>query len=374
MKKRFYRELRLRISSIVNYWRIVLVWLRKRLKLFIFSNGGFIKKYPSTIQLPITYKCNFNCKMCGMQKLIKNKDYSVEELEQILNDKLFRKVIAVGLNGGEPFLRADLVDCINVMLKTLPNLKRFNIISNGYFTDIIRDKLTVIYEIAKKKGVSVNLSLSVDGVGQMQDFMRGHHNAWEKVCKTLDLILIKKERYCDSLGVICTVTRFNVYNLEEVEAWSKKNNILVRYNIATINARINNDDRYEDFSIFCDEKARLVAQEFFYKKAIKECSETYFGIFLYIRDRKRYADCPCRHNDWVTLVPNGNISYCATYSNELGSALEKSAYDIFNGNIQILHEITTNHCQSCSHYISQLDSVGLRLFYEELLKNNGIVF
>ena len=181
-------------------------------------------------------------------------------------------------------------------------------------------------------------------------------------------------KYCDYLGIICTVTRYNVYNLEEVEVWSKKKNIPVRYNIATVNLRIDNLDKYEDFSIFSDEKARLIAQEFFYKKAIQENSETYFGIYLYIREKRRYAYCPCQYNDWVTLIPNGNISYCATYSKELGSALEQSAYDIFNGNIQILQEIRKNNCTNCSHYISQLDVRGLNLFYKEILKNNRVLF
>ena len=366
--------LRTRISYYVDYVKIVLVWMKKWVRTAVISGKKHIKMFPSTIQLPVTYKCNFNCKMCGMHNLIHKVDYSINELEQILKDKLFGKVTSVGLNGGEPFMRSDLVECVKVMIQALPNLKNISIITNGYFTESIGDKLLLIYEMSKKREISINVSISVDGIDRMQDLMRGHEKAWENAEKTLKMISTDMNKYCDYLGIICTVTRYNVYNLEEVEVWSKKKNIPVRYNIATVNLRIDNLDKYEDFSIFSDEKARLIAQEFFYKKAIQENSETYFGIYLYIREKRRYAYCPCQYNDWVTLIPNGNISYCATYSKELGSALEQSAYDIFNGNIQILQEIRKNNCTNCSHYISQLDVRGLNLFYKEILKNNRVLF
>lgn len=102
-----------------------------------------IRKYPDTIQLPITYKCNFDCVMCGMHHLINNKDFTYKELEKILHDKLFSRVKAVGINGGEPFLKEDLLQCIQVMLKELPHLKNIYFISNGYFTDSMCEKLIV---------------------------------------------------------------------------------------------------------------------------------------------------------------------------------------------------------------------------------------
>ena len=372
------------MSSLTSHlWQFRYVLSRLKIKVVCFYKclgrslrlgNKKINKYPTVIQLPITYKCNFNCKMCGMQNLVRNKDYSAAELETILNDRLFHKISSIGLNGGEPFLRPDLIECVKVMINTLPKLKSFNIISNGYFTNSIKEKLSQIYELAKQHDIKVNISFSVDGIYEMQDYMRGHKNAWDNVINTINCVNANKGKYCDSISIICTVTKYNVYNLEEVEAWGKKNNLLIRYNIATLNIRIANEDRYEDFSIFFDEKARLVAQEFFYKKAMQDNSETYFGLYLFIHTRKRYAYCPCKYNEWVTLVPNGNISYCATYSKELGNALENSAYELFNNNVGVLNDIIYKHCDNCSHYISKLDAVGLKMFYKELSKNGRIMF
>ncbi len=160
--------------------------------------------------------------MCGMQNLVSKRDYSVEELNKILSDRLFKEVVCVGLNGGEPFLRPDLVECVDVILQKLPRLRAINIISNGYFTNSIIEKLSNIKTLCDEKGVSVNLSLSIDGVGKMQDYMRGHKDAWTNVIETISRIKLDESSYCDSLAVICTVTKHNVYKLEEVEAWSKK--------------------------------------------------------------------------------------------------------------------------------------------------------
>lgn len=110
-----------------------------------------IVEYPETIQLPITYKCNFDCVMCGMHHMINRKDFSAHDLKTILSDKLFSKVKYIGINGGEPFLKNDLCECINVMIDTIPDLKILYFISNGYFTEKILIQLQEIKKRLKKR-------------------------------------------------------------------------------------------------------------------------------------------------------------------------------------------------------------------------------
>lgn len=333
-----------------------------------------LNPYPITIQLPITYKCNFDCVMCGMHHLIQNKDFSAGELDTILSDRLFSKVQVVGVNGGEPFLKDDLVECVKVMIGRLKDLKYINIISNGYFTDLIDTKLREIHKLCQAAGVKVHISFSVDGVEEMQDFMRGKKDAWKKVNRTLETLRSAKEKAYDSLGIICTVTKHNVYHLPQVENWAKQNHLKVNYNIATVNLRIDNEERLEDFTVLNDPKASMLAREFFYQKAMTEHSKIYFGLYLFLKDGKRYAPCHCQTNTWVTLTPDGQISYCATHSKELGSALERSAYDIFNGNTEYLRQLTKENCDTCSHYIATLTGRGRWLFYKELLRKGKIVW
>lgn len=328
-----------------------------------------VRRYPTTIQLPITYKCNFDCIMCGMHHMVARKDLTAKELFDILCDPLFQKVEYIGVNGGEPFIKPDIVECFEAMLQACPNLKTFGVISNGFFTQKILDVLSQVKPLCEKKGVTLNLALSVDGVGKIQDMHRGREGAFEHVNETVDKILQEQKKYVDGLSVICTLTRHNIFYVNEVEAWGNEKKIDISYNIATVNVRIENEDREADFSVFSDEQARMLAQEFFYSKYIQTGEEKYFGLFLYLRDRKRYAPCPCQYNEWVTLTPDSQIGYCATHSRNLGSALETSAYEIFNGNLDYLEELKKDYCKSCSHYLYELSAEGLKQLAEDQRKN-----
>ena len=328
-----------------------------------------INEYPTTIQLPITYKCNFNCVMCGMQNLTGRKEITAIELKKILSDRLFSHVKFVGINGGEPFLRRDLRECLNIIIETLPQLEQIYIISNGFLTQKILDDLLFLKNICTNKKIKINLSISIDGINDMQDFHRGMKDSFVNADKTITNILKDRERYVDNLNVICTITRYNISRINEVVVWAEKKEVEVEYNIATVNRRIDNLDKEKDFSIMQDEHSRMLATEFFYCLYQKTKKEKYFALYLYLQERKRYAKCPCQYSEWITVLPNGQIEFCATHSKSLGSGIEHSAYDLVNGSTDYLNEITNEYCQKCSHYISALNVQGKRRLYEECVKN-----
>ena len=255
------------------------------------------------------------------------------------------------------------------MIDSLPNLKNFYIISNGYFTERIIKNLLEIKKICEPRGICVNISFSIDGIEDMQDFHRGKKGAFEHVVRTLDEIQKNQKIYADHLNLTCTLTRHNIERINEVEVWAEERNIEVAYNIATINVRIENEDKWDDFSLMKDEHSKMLAMEFFYKKYIETANEKYYGLYLYLRDGKRYAECPCMYNEWVTLTPNGQIGFCATHSKELGSGLKHSAYEIIRNNLPYLNEIKRECCRGCSHYMGVLNAEGYRILREDMRKN-----
>lgn len=329
-----------------------------------------IKNYPKGIQLPITYKCNFDCVMCGMRNLTGNKDFTAEELGEILDDNAFKKIEVVGVNGGEPFLKNDIIDCFKIMLEKLPRLKVFNMISNGYFTDKTLQTLKTLKSLCETKHVKLNLSISIDGIGDLEDFHRGCKNAFKNAETTCKAILLNKCSYVDYLNIICTITKYNISRINEVEVWAKRIGIDVSYNIATENVRIANNYKYNDFSIFNDEHARMLTREFFYKKYHETRELKYFGLYLFVNERTRYADCPCKYNDWITVTPNGQIGFCATHSKNIGSGLEQSTYDLIEENKNYLKEIRNSYCEQCSHYMYSLNLHGIKKLYTESKKNS----
>jgi len=327
------------------------------------------QEYPNTIQLPITHLCNFDCVMCGMHHMINRTDFSIDELKKILSDKLFSKIEAVGVNGGEPFLRKDIVECFKMMSETLPYLKDFYVISNGYFTSKILSSLKEIKKTCNQKGIKLNISFSVDGIYDMQDFHRGHADAFKNVNNTIDSILSNKSAYVDNLNIICTITKHNIYRINEVDIWARSKGIDVAYNIATVNERIENLDREESFSIFSDEHARMMAQEFFYQKYRETNSKRYFAIFLFLKTGKRYDTCPCMFNEWVTVTPDSQVAFCATHSKSLGSGLYESPYSLVHNNQTYLKQLIAEHCYNCSHYMYNLNADGLKEYLKDRFNN-----
>lgn len=321
---------------------------------------------PIELQFPITYKCNFDCVMCGMHSLINKKHMSAEEISNVLADKLYQDVQSVGINGGEPFLRLDLIECIGNIVNTLPKLRTINIISNGYCTKKIINDLKVIKKICTEAKVKLQVSFSLDGIEEMQGFMRGKEDAYDKLVNTIQLIKDNRDMYCDSLMMICTVTKYNIYKIYEVEKWSKEYNIEVSYNVATINKRIANEDRVNDFSVFGDEQARMLTQEFFYKKYLETGSEKYYGLFLFLHEGKRYGYCPYEYKEGVTLTPSGEVCYCATHSEIMGNALKESSYNIFVDNENYHRDLCNKHCSTCSHYFYSLNSLGKKKLKKEI--------
>lgn len=333
------------------------------------SKRFFYKRsLPVELQFPITYKCNFDCVMCGMHNLIQKGHMESEDIKNILSDSLFRKVRSVGINGGEPFLRGDLPECIKAVITSLPELKIINIISNGYCTDKIVRDLQVIKKMCGEYQIKLQVSFSLDGTDKMQDFMRGREGAFSHLMETIDILSKDKELYCDSLLMICTITKYNIYKIYEVEEWAEKYGIAVSYNVATINKRIANEDRVSDFSVFSDEQARMLTQEFFYKKYYETGNEKYYGLFLFVSEGKRYAGCPYMYNDGVTLTPDGSLCYCATHSDILEDAKQKPAYEIFQKYDDYHTTLRNEKCATCSHYMYSLNSAGKRKLKHE--KNN----
>lgn len=380
MKHLYYikKNIPFSLKQLYHHLRIFLQYFPRAVfrsaKAVLKKHGEYV--YPKTIQLPITFKCNFDCVMCGMRHLAYKPGFSPEELKAILKDELYKKVISVGVNGGEPFLLKNLNEYIEVICSCLPELKDIYIITNGFFSDAVLDSSKEILSTCHKYNVSYHLSVSLDGYGKMHDTMRGKAGAFDHAIETCFKIQEDRPAYCDSFGTICTITKINVYNLAELDVWALSNNIPINYNIATIHKRIDNADKYEDFSVFTDEHARLMAAEFFYSKFLETKSEYYYSLYYFVAHQKRISFCS-HQTDTVTLTPDGNLSYCAVFSEVIGNAFKESSKNIFfdKENINYRSSMKKEHCETCSHYTGIIEPKSfLKSYVKELLLNSTQFF
>jgi MoaA/NifB/PqqE/SkfB family radical SAM enzyme len=320
--------------------------------ILIKGNNGLGKSLPTILQLPITNKCNLNCKMCNVPSMNKNEDFQLQDLKSAFLDKTFSKIKVVGVNGGEPFLKSDLEEYIKIIL-TLPKIKNISIISNGILTNQILGKLEKIHLMCKNKKVILNITFSIDGYAEKHDEIRGVKGSFLKTIETIKTIQINKNRYCDNLGIICTISKYNIYSLSELESYFKVNKLpLINYQLAVQHKRLDNEGFVEEFSIVNDEHMRMIAREFFISKFYETKNIRYYFIFKYISENFSNRMISCMYqSDAITIDASGKLCYCAVESDAIATIKENIFNDFFDEkNLDYRKSIIDEKCNNCIHY------------------------
>ncbi|MCD6380229.1 radical SAM protein [bacterium] len=128
-------------------------------------------RYPIDAVIAITYRCQAKCRMCSIWKITEHEDVSPD-----IYKRLPKTLRDVNISGGEPFLRDDLEEIVKTVHTRLPG-SRIVVSSNGLLGESIVPRALKLKEIFPRIG----FAFSVDGVGEMQDFIRGVEGAYEKV-------------------------------------------------------------------------------------------------------------------------------------------------------------------------------------------------
>lgn len=120
----------------------------------------------------VTYRCNAKCHMCNtwQQPYRKEEEFTADLVKKIPDGLRF-----INITGGEPFLRNDLDEIIQIAIN---KAKRVVISSNGYFTK-------KIVSIAEKFGNQIGFRISIEGLSEANDKLRGLKNGFDHGLRTL---------------------------------------------------------------------------------------------------------------------------------------------------------------------------------------------
>lgn len=336
---------------------------------------GSNKKYPKVIQLPITYNCNSKCVMCNIWKMDHSNEMTVEEFATFMKDDIFKEVEAVGINGGEPSLVPNLPEYIKEVL-TLPKLKSLNIISHGFSQKPLLKSLEEIYKMCKEKNIHFQVLISLDGVREIHNIVRGKTNVFEKTSSTIDEIMKNKSKYCDDLELGCTIVKQNIHNLVELDTYAKMKNYNIKFRLGIENKRIESDKLKDQYSVIYS-PLKQSAKEFFHYQ-ISQTKDfankfKYYAIFSWLNSEKpkRILGCMWKE-EGITLDARGELYYCAVASNSLGSLRKEKGEKIFfdDKNIEYRKSIINNSCDGCIHdYTGKAEFKNVWKFLVDTLKN-----
>jgi len=175
----------------------------------------------------ITQNCNCLCKHCllGKRKRIQN-ELTLEEIEK--TSRTMGDILFFLVTGGEPFLRKDLPDIVHIFYKN-NNIRNLGIPTNGLMTDRIVSYTEKILKTCP--GLDVGIDISIDGVGEEHDKIRGVPGLFEKAKRTYrELEKLQKKYKNLNLNIGLTMSYFNQDKLEEILAYLSS-----ELNVKTIN-------------------------------------------------------------------------------------------------------------------------------------------
>ena len=303
---------------------------------------------PKVINLLANDICNSKCTMCNIWEQKFDFEISPSQLVNILKDRLFKKVRAIGITGGEPTLREDLPDLYQACCDAIPSLQSMSIITNAIKAQDVIGQIIQINEILKKEKKYFSVMISLDGYGKVHDDHRGRPGNFDSVVEVLNYVRNKTDI---PISIGCTITKSNVYHADELFDWMLENKIEGRFRVGEFISRLYNDDRLDEIRNFDEEEAYHCATFFHRLKSHEKhpkYKRTYDSIISILSGGQRTIGCPYQENG-VVLSSKGEVLYCAPKSKILGSALEYSANEIYQENLTERTRIKNEHCDTCIH-------------------------
>lgn len=150
---------------------------------------------PRDISIITTYRCQMRCKMCDIwnNPSDKKKEITAKELEMLPNFN------TVNITGGEPFIRKDLEEIIEVMSRKSAEIV---ISTSGWHTD----RILALAEKYRNIGIRV----SIEGLSVNNDHLRGRDGGFDRGLRTL---LGLREIGIRNIGFGMTVSNNNSHDL-----------------------------------------------------------------------------------------------------------------------------------------------------------------
>lgn len=267
------------------------------------------KLMPTDVSIITTYRCQMQCKMCNIWNnptKIEN-EIKASDLQMLPNFKF------VNITGGEPFLREDLEEIVNVMYQ---KSSRIVISTSGWHHDRI-------IKIAKKFP-KIGIRVSIEGLSQTNDYLRGRIGGFDRGLKTL---LSLKKLGLKDIGFGITVSNNNSEDMLWLYELAK--NLRLEFATAAFhnsyyfhkddNVITNKEEVINNFKVLIN---RLLCE-----KHPKSWFRAFFnlGLINYIRNQKRMLPCEAGSVNFF-IDPYGDVYPC--------NGLESKCWKESMGNIK----------------------------------------
>ncbi len=286
-----------------------------------------VYKGPIIAHLAITNMCNMNCDYCSVRNMhgkIKT-GLSTEEYKKIIDKLVDIGTFQIGLTGGEPTTRKDLVELVKYVASK--NVA-CNLTTNGY---VVPEKL--IIEL-KNAGLT-QVQISLDSYKKEVHEKYRTKGSFDRAIETAKLF--KKHGFI--VGVDTVVTNNNIDDIEDFMIFLEKNNFdgltIIKLkqgylDLETFKKEVPEYNKYAELiDKICRWKGKL--------EVTIDCSSVN-NLCKTLTEKEQSkihsAGCPAGHT-LISIAPNGDIYPCAALTNEnykIGNMLTDNIKELWQTN------------------------------------------
>jgi radical SAM protein with 4Fe4S-binding SPASM domain len=174
--------------------------------MLLFINGDIVQA-----KIEFTTRCNLNCMHCSAAPYRPAPDWETDQLMDVLGQMLQEGYTEFHLQGGEPFIREDIFDVLDLLEQ-----------NKGFFVISTNSLLLNEEKIEKLLGYNhlAMLTFSLDGATpELHNTMRGE-DAFDHTLRMIRsaVALRKKLNAPATLGLNYTLTRINSYQIGDIFA------------------------------------------------------------------------------------------------------------------------------------------------------------
>lgn len=136
---------------------------------------------PNRVVLDVTRRCNLRCRMCHTWRAPGEGELTLAEIEGLLSS--LPRLVWLDVTGGEPFVRRDVEALLGAAIERPPALQVLHFQTNGWATERIVQATQAVR--ARRAGVELIVTVSIDGPPAVHDAIRGRAGSFERALATL---------------------------------------------------------------------------------------------------------------------------------------------------------------------------------------------
>jgi MoaA/NifB/PqqE/SkfB family radical SAM enzyme len=306
--------------------------------------------------------CNYWKQPCYENEL------TLDEISDIISNPLFSSIEKMVLSGGEPTLRKDLIDIARTVLDLRPRIKDLTLITNGLETELVTEKVNeLLHLVSDRKGTKLNVSVSLDGYGEIHEKIRRVPQAFKQVSETLRRLKELRNKTPFYLCSTSVVQPMNISNLPRLIEFAQEIDLPITLSPISVSDFFIDDNDRNAMKLSNDnlnELKKLLNNELrpHLKLSNVPFWKEYFNI---ISGEKRRLPCYMLYY-FIHIKSHGELGMCSTSKDLVyGNAQEETADKIWYSQKakDLRKRVSTQLCPTCTTQCDSAFSLTHEIFY-----------